>query len=136
MPLNLGNTHSRHMSIDLGLDSGRVLRPQRSISRHENIIKKEIPIEKQLPLQDIIPNNNNAILVNPEMGKKKLKQSKEPKHSIKNSYINGIKKLANYNFSSIDNLTKRGLKHITQSPTENVSIRKLKNRESAKNSRM
>jgi len=40
------------------------------------------------------------------------------------------------NTTALEGLTKRGLKHIQKNPTENVSIRKLKNRESAKNSRM
>ena len=137
MPFNnMERKNSRHMSIDLSLDPARVLRPQRSISRRESIIKKEIPQEKQIQLQDIIIPNQNTILINPEMGRKKLKNSKEPKPSIKNSYINGIKKLANTNFTNFVDLTTRGLKHITKSTTENVSIRKLKNRESAKNSRM
>lgn len=77
------------------------------------------------------------MLAGGENGRKKLKTtSKEKKNTIKNSYINGIKKLASVNSSALDSLTKRGLKHIQKNPTENVSIRKLKNRESAKNSRM
>jgi len=76
-------------------------------------------------------------ILDPEIPRKKLKvSSKEKKCTMKNSYINGIKKLANININSFEGLTKRGLKHIQRNPTENVSIRKLKNRESAKNSRM
>lgn len=72
-----------------------------------------------------------------DLGRKKLKTtSKERKATMKNSYINGIKKLASVNTTALEGLTKRGLKHIQKNPTENVSIRKLKNRESAKNSRM
>ena len=55
----------------------------------------------------------------------------------KNSYINGIKSLAEqYKIKPLEVLTQRGLSHV-QKDTKNskVSLRKLKNRESAKNSR-
>jgi Basic region leucine zipper len=57
----------------------------------------------------------------------------------KNSYINGIKELADqYKLETLDMLTHRGLGHvhtIEDDSSEDVSLRKLKNRESAKNSR-
>lgn len=110
--------NNRNMSFDLSMDPSKNPRTRSYLTRRGSI-KKEFNPEKpqmmDISLTQIPPS---------EVGKKKLKTVKEKKTTIKNSYINGIKKLANCNTSSLEGLTKRGLKHIQKNPTENVSIRK------------
>ena len=56
--------------------------------------------------------------------------------ATKNSYINGIKDLVKeYDIQDAEFMTKRGLKNLDKSGSKEVPLRKLKNRESAKNSR-
>lgn len=60
----------------------------------------------------------------------------ESSRNSKNSYINGIKDLIKeYNIEDADFLTRRGLKELDLEDEKNTPLRKLKNRESAKNSR-
>lgn len=63
------------------------------------------------------------------------KNSKTPR-VVKNSYINGIKELIEEdNYHSGDPLLQRGLQNLDKEKGNNIPLQKLKNRESAKNSR-